>query len=112
VALQEFNESKRAHGLARTLRTSTGIAGAIRFLISSVSATIYTVILTHELAVKIPPRVTSAVEAAGLPASSVAQFIQAFSVGTTAFEQIPGINADILSAGTKAYKDANASACT
>ncbi|KIW03066.1 uncharacterized protein PV09_05715 [Verruconis gallopava] len=92
------------------LGTASGIAGAIRFLIASIASTIYTVILNNELAKKVAPRVTSAVEAAGLPSSSAAQFIQALSLGSTSLNDIPGVNSNIITTGRDAYKNANASA--
>ena len=92
------------------LGTASGIAGAIRFLIASVSSTIYTVVLNNEISNKVGPRVAAAVEEAGLPSPSIAAFIQAFAIGPTAFDQIPGISPSILSAGTRAYQEANTSA--
>jgi hypothetical protein len=92
------------------LGTASGIAGAIRFLIASISSTIYTVVLNNELADKVAPRVTSAVEGAGLPSSSVAQFIQALSAGAATLDQVSGVTPEIIVVGTDAYKEANASA--
>ncbi|CAI6342481.1 unnamed protein product [Periconia digitata] len=92
------------------LGTSAGIAGSIRFLISSVASTVYSVILSNRLATTIAVRVPSAVIAAGLPASSVAPFISAFAVGEAAFAQIPGVTPEIMAVGTLAYQHANADA--
>lgn len=92
------------------LGSASGVAGSIRFLISSVSATIYTVILSNRLATTIPATVGPAVIKAGLPANSTADFIAAFALGPTAFEKIPGVTPTILAVGTRAYQIANASA--
>ncbi|KAF2839352.1 MFS general substrate transporter [Patellaria atrata CBS 101060] len=92
------------------LGSASGVAGSIRFLISSIAATVYTAILSNRLAVEIPSHVAPAVQSAGLPASSVAAFITAFSTGPAAFEQVPGITTDILAAGARAYQEGNAAA--
>jgi hypothetical protein len=87
------------------------VAGSIRFLISSISATIYTVILSNRLASTIPATVWPAILNAGLPANSTADFIAAFALGTPdAFEKVPGVTPDILAVGTRAYQLASASA--
>ncbi|KAF2439291.1 MFS general substrate transporter [Karstenula rhodostoma CBS 690.94] len=92
------------------LGTSAGVAGSIRFLISSIASTVYSVILSNRLATTIAAQVPAAVIAAGLPATSVSTFISAFSVGTSAFEQVPGVTPKILAIGTNAYQHANADA--
>lgn len=92
------------------LGTSAGVAGSIRFLISSIASTVYSVILSNRLTTTIAATVPQAVTAAGLPASSVTAFISAFSIGATAFEKIPGVTPDIIAIGTNAYQHANADA--
>ena len=92
------------------LGTASGVAGSIRFLISSIASTVYTVILSNRLSTTIAAQVPPAVISAGLPASSVPSFISAFSVGAAAFEQVPGISPEILAIGTRAYQYANADA--
>lgn len=77
---------------------------------SSADLSRYSVILANRLATTIAAQVPSAVIAAGLPTSSVATFISAFSVGASAFEGIPGLTPDILAIGTSAYQHANADA--
>jgi Fungal trichothecene efflux pump (TRI12) len=89
------------------LGTAGGIGGSIRFLITSISTTVYNVVLANRQAVEVPKRVTAAVMASGLPASSVASFIKALAVGPTAFAKIPGITPGIIAAGAHAYKEAN-----
>ncbi|ORY11695.1 fungal trichothecene efflux pump [Clohesyomyces aquaticus] len=92
------------------LGTASGVAGSIRFLISSIAATVYSVILSNRLTQTIGSQVPAAVVGAGLPASSVPGFIAAFAVGASAFQKVPGITPQILAAGSSAYKTANADA--
>ncbi|KAL5115856.1 hypothetical protein ACEQ8H_006258 [Pleosporales sp. CAS-2024a] len=67
------------------LGTASGVAGSIRFLISSVAATVYTVILSNRLVKTIATQVAPALAAAGLPMSSIPSFIAALALGPTAF---------------------------
>lgn len=92
------------------LGTSAGVAGSIRFLISSIASTVYSVILSNRLATTISTTVPPALLAAGLPVSSVSEFISAFTLGTSAFEGISGVTPEILAVGTNAYQRANADA--
>jgi hypothetical protein len=92
------------------LGTASGVAGSIRFLISSIAATIYSVVLSNRLTKTIATQVPPALIAAGLPASSIPSFISAFALGPAAFATIPGISPTILAVGTSAYKQANADA--
>lgn len=90
------------------LGTASGVAGSVRFLISSISATVYTVILTSRLAETIPSMVPPRLIAAGLPASSITAFIGGFTTGN--FTGIPGASPEVIAIGTRAYQDANAAA--
>jgi hypothetical protein len=92
------------------LGTASGVAGSIRFLISSIAATVYTVILSNRLTATISTQVPPALLSAGLPLSSVPSFIAAFALGPTGFAKIPGATPSIIAAGTAAYKQANADA--
>jgi hypothetical protein len=96
ITLTTLNQSE--------LGSAGGIGGSIRFLITSISTTVYNVVLSNRQADEIPKKVTSAVIASGLPASSVSAFIQAFTVGPSAFADIPGITPSIIAAGSQAYK--------
>lgn len=87
---------------------ASGMAGSIRFLISSVAASIYNAILSNRLAETIPATVPAAVVAEGLPESSVADFIAGFATGS--FDGVSGLTDAVLAAGTRAYKEANADA--
>ena len=64
---------------------------------------IYTAILSNKLAVEVPAAVSPAVIRAGLPASSVPEFLVALSAGTpAAFANVPGLNATIEAVGVRA----------
>jgi hypothetical protein len=91
----------------RELGTAGGIGGSIRFLITSISTTVYNVVLSNRQADEIPSKVPPAVIGSGLPASSVASFIKALAVGPSALADVPGISPSIITAGTRAYKEAN-----
>ena len=90
------------------LGTGGGVAGSIRFLISSISATVYTLVLTNRLATTVPAEVVPAITNAGLPASSVVSFIEGFTTGS--FAGVKGVTPAIIAIGTKAYQLANADA--
>jgi Fungal trichothecene efflux pump (TRI12) len=94
----------------RELGSAGGIAGSIRFMITSICTTVYNVVLSNRQATEIPKLVAPAVIAGGLPASSVPSFIAALSVGSSAFAKIPGITPSIITAGSYAYKEANSNA--
>lgn len=89
------------------LGTAGGIAGSIRYLITSISTTVYTVVLSNRQAEEIPQKVAAAVTTNGLPASSVSSFISALAIGPSAFADIPGITPRIIAAGSYAYRVAN-----
>lgn len=90
------------------LGSAGGLAGSVRFLIVSIASTIYTVVLNNRLASTVASQVPAALEAAGLPSSSVAAFVAALTSGD--YSGIPGLTADITAIGTKAYKQANVDA--
>jgi hypothetical protein len=95
----------------RMIGAAGGVAGSMRAFICAILIAIYTTILTNRLTTTITAEVPKAVIGAGLPASSVVEFIGAFSVGTpAAFQAVPGITDSILATGTRAYKVANAEA--
>lgn len=120
----------------RDIGTAVGLAGCIRNTISTVGTAIYSVrgaricappnmsppgrvmhsqirqaIQTNRLAQTIPRQVPPALVSAGLPASSVPDFLAAYATGTEeAFAAVAGLNATILEAGTRAYKNASADA--
>lgn len=101
VTISAWDQSK--------LGSASGLAGSIRFFISSLAATIYNVILNNRLAQTVPSQVPRALTEAGLPSSSVADFLGALAA-RTGFDSIPGVTNSIIEAGTNAYKLANADA--
>jgi hypothetical protein len=91
--------------------TGAGVAGSVRAAISAISAAVYSAILSNRLTQTISTEVPSALIKAGLPSTSVAQFVAAITVGTPqAFDAVPGISDSILAGGLRAYKVANADA--
>jgi cellobiose-specific phosphotransferase system component IIC len=92
------------------LGSASGVAGSIRFLISSVAATVYSVILKNRLTETISSQVPAALTKAGLPASSVPEFIAALAVGPAAIANVTGVNPSITAIGTRSYQDASADA--
>ncbi|KAI9795862.1 MAG: hypothetical protein M1835_005058 [Candelina submexicana] len=93
------------------LGTAIGVAGSLRSAISTVAATVYTVVLTNRLKSTIPAQVPPVVVKAGLPKTSVEAFLEAFAKGTpAAFKAVKGITPEILEKGTEAYKYASADA--
>lgn len=86
--------------------TAAGIAGSTRSAISTVASTIYTVVLTARIGKTIPAIVPAAVINAGLPSSSVVDYMKAIATGgsASALAAIEGISPDILAAGAKAYE--------
>lgn len=91
------------------LGSASGLAGSIRFFISSLAATIYNVVLNNRLAQTVPSQVPPALTEAGLPASSVADFLAALAA-RTGLSDIPGVTDSVIEAGTNAWKHANADA--
>jgi hypothetical protein len=92
----------------REIGTAVGAAGSIRSAISSVASAVYISVLSNRLATTIAAEVPPAAITAGLPASSVPAFLGGFTTGS--FADIPGINAGIIAASTRAYKFASSHA--
>jgi len=91
--------------------TGAGVAGSVRAAISAISSAVYSAVLSNRLSQTISSEVPSALINAGLPATSVADFIAAIAVGTpAAFGKVVGITDTITTVGLKAYKVANADA--
>ncbi|KIW77150.1 hypothetical protein Z517_09596 [Fonsecaea pedrosoi CBS 271.37] len=85
-----------------------GLAAAIRTGISAIATVVYGTVLTNGLTTKVPATVSAAVLNDGLPASSVASFLQALQAGTPdAFSQVPGVTDAIIATGVQAYKVAS-----
>lgn len=91
------------------LGSASGLAGSIRFFITSIAATVYNVVLTNRLGETVPSQVPPAVVEAGLPESSVVDFMTALTTGA-GFDAVKGVSDSIVAAGLRAYKEANAEA--
>jgi MFS family permease len=92
-----------------------GVAGSLattsRAFISAILQAVYTTIFSNRLPTTIAANVPSALTAAGLPASSVQQFLAAIVAGSAAtIKAVPGVSDAITAAGLHAYKVANAEA--
>jgi len=88
------------------LGIASGVAGSIRYIISSVAATIYTVVLSSQVAKKVPPSVLEAVGGAGLSSDSAQEFLTAVTTNSATLTSISGVTAEIINLGTEAYKGA------
>ena len=86
--------------------TAVGVAGSARSAISTVAATIYSVVLTVRLGKTIPAVVPAAVIQAGLPESSVAAYIKAISDGgsSAALAAVKGLTPAIEAVGATAFR--------
>jgi len=91
--------------------TAVGVGACWRSTVSTIASTIYTTILSNRLAHTIPTEVPPKLIAAGLPASSVAAFLSAVTVGTPeAFSKVAGLTTQIEAVGIAAYKLASSHA--
>jgi hypothetical protein len=64
------------------------------------------VVLTNRLTTTLSGDVPPALIAAGLPASSIADYMTAVAGGLTDFSAIPGVTPEIQAAGALAYREA------
>lgn len=92
----------------REIGTAIGFGGSSRSFVSTVCATIYSVILSNRLKTTIPAIVPPALLKAGLPASSITDYFASLTTGN--FTDVPGISPTILAAGGRAYQEANVAA--
>lgn len=101
VTISAWDQSK--------LGSVSGLAGSIRFFITSIASTVYNVTLNNRLASTVAAQVPPALVAAGLPSSSVSAFLAALTSGA-GFADVPGATATVIAAGVRANKMANADA--
>jgi hypothetical protein len=95
----------------REIGVAGGFAGSIRAFICAILVAVYTTTLTNRLTTTVSTEVPPVLLAAGLPSTSIIQFMTALSAGTAdAFQQVPGITLSIITAGVRAYKVANSNA--
>lgn len=90
--------------------TAVGIASSLRTVISTSAATIFTTILNNRLAQTVPALVPPAIIAAGLPTTSVPEFLVVLSTNPVELSHISGANSTIVEVGMSAFKAANAQA--
>ncbi|KAH7028983.1 fungal trichothecene efflux pump-domain-containing protein [Microdochium trichocladiopsis] len=89
----------------REIGAAGGVAGSVRAAICAVLIAVYTTVLTNSLTKNLSNDVPAALVGAGLPATSVADFMAAITVGTPeAFAKVPGLTASITAVGVRAYK--------
>lgn len=86
------------------LGAAVGAASTTRAIISAVATTIYSLVISNRIKVEIPAQVPPALVAAGLPQSSIEDFITAIPTGQ--FDDIPGATAGVIAAGVRAYQQA------
>ena len=86
--------------------TATGVAGSSRSAISTIAATIYSVVLTIRVTKTLSTEVPAAVIKAGLPASSVADYMAAIAGGglPKALAAVKGLTPAIEAVGGRAYQ--------
>lgn len=92
--------------------TAAGIAGSSRSFISTIASTIYSVVLTQRVTKTLSTEVPAAVVQAGLPASSVADYMAAIAAGGTQslLDAVNGLTPQIIATGAEAYRFAYADA--
>ncbi|ERS98189.1 uncharacterized protein SPSK_06068 [Sporothrix schenckii 1099-18] len=86
------------------LGISGGLAGVGRYAGGSLATAIYMSVLTNTQKARAAATVPQAAIAAGLDPQYGEQLLAAFSLGASALEAVPGINADILAAASSAFK--------
>ena len=86
--------------------TATGVAGSARSAISTIASTIYSVVLTIRVTKTLSTEVPAAVIKAGLPASSVADYMTAIAGGAIpkALAAVKGLTPAIEAVGARAYQ--------
>ncbi|KAH6622003.1 fungal trichothecene efflux pump [Boeremia exigua] len=84
----------------------TGVLGAIRTAVSAIATSMYSSILTTEVAKHIPQKVTPAALLAGLPSSSLPALSQGIISGD--LSSVPGMSPSVLVAVETAVKEAYA----
>lgn len=92
--------------------TAAGIAGSSRSAISTIASTVYSVVLTARVTQTLSTQVPAKLIAAGLPASSITQYMTAIAAGgsETLLSQIQGLTPEIINQGATAYRYAYADA--
>jgi hypothetical protein len=86
--------------------TAVGVAGSARSAISTVASTIYSVVLTARVTTTLSSQVPQALIQAGLPVSSVADYMGAIAAGgqASALAAVEGLTPAVQTAGALAYR--------
>lgn len=91
----------------RLIATATAVTTSSRAVAATVFTAIYSAALNGRLDMNIPRQVSKAALQAGLPESSVADFVKALVAGDVAnLQNTPGVSPAIVSAGAAALKQA------
>ncbi|KAN0112347.1 putative siderophore iron transporter [Hyaloscypha variabilis] len=89
------------------IATATAVTTSFRAIAATVFTAIYAAALSTRLASYIPSYVAAGALSAGLPKSSLMEFVEALaSDNTTAVAHVPGVNPVIIAAGIAALKQA------
>ncbi|CAM1506340.1 Fc.00g059810.m01.CDS01 [Cosmosporella sp. VM-42] len=87
------------------ISTASGLVISVRSLGGTISLAIYQAIFINQLN-SLPASIATAVTSEGLASGEVSGFVKAFIArNSTALEAIPGVNSDIIQAGTIALED-------
>lgn len=84
--------------------SAVGAGGTARFMVATLGSAIYIAVLNNRVAQTIPEKVPGALLGAGLPKSSIMDFIAAIATGS--FTKVPGVTPHIIAAGVRAYREA------
>ncbi|PYH42883.1 trichothecene efflux pump [Aspergillus saccharolyticus JOP 1030-1] len=88
---------------------ASGFLGSAKQIFGTIATAIYVAILSNRITANIPTTVSAAATQAGLPASSLADLLEAVAAGTTAaLEAVPGMTSTVLAAVADAEKTAYA----
>lgn len=89
------------------IATATAVTTSSRAVAATVFTAIYAAAFSTRIGDKIPSYVPAAAIAAGLPATSVEEYMQALTTNdSAALGQVPGISPSIIAAGVAALKQA------
>lgn len=87
---------------------ASGICGSIRSAMGAICAAIYSTVLINRLTAEIPAEVIPAITKAGLPASSIPDFLKALTTGNiTSLGSIQGATTDVVQSGVIALQVAS-----
>ena len=90
----------------RDIGSAAGLAGSGRSFISTIAATVYTVVLSSRTAETLSTIVPARLIAAGLPATSIEDYMTAIAEGglPSALAAVKGLTPQIEAAGALAYR--------